>query len=209
MAGSSRVNGLVGRWAALPRAARWGVVAGAAFALYFLAVEPALDSMNVANVEAERLGDRLERERDLSDTLQNSEASIAIGLTRFGRVELPVASAESVRATQGRITEILVERGVEDFSVSSQRGVPLGRDALPQLLDEDSDQEARRVVFNVQLTAPPWVVSGVLADLERSPGIAAVSSVTLRRVRDEEAGPRVQATLAPEAWVIAEREARR
>lgn len=199
----SAVRRVMGRWSGLPRAARWGVLAGVALAAYFAVVEPGLDRMNAVASRADRLEARVEeaarRERDRPKAVQE----IALGMTRFGGVVMPGDSASGTSAVLSRIDEILTSRDVADWSVQTRRPESLGRGVLEELIDGDT-QQVRRVVFDLELTALPEVVIEVLSDLERTAEVTAVREVEIRRLNDDE--PMVRATIAPETWVVAARD---
>jgi len=195
---------LAQRWSKLPRAARWLVVFGLLVGFYFGVVEPLLTETAEANARADRAAGELEAFREQADSLEGAETTIKIGLTNFGLVEMPDARATDA---SDRIDAVLRKCDVEDWSFQQQRGVPLGRDAAPGLVEDPDAEEVQRVVFNIQLTARADVVIDVIADLERSPELTAVGQIVLRRTDEERA--LVQANIQPETWIIVPKEGQR
>jgi len=197
---------LVARWRSLPRVARWVILAGLGIGAYYGIVEPVLDMTNKADAAADLAALQL-REYDKQEASRaEAQARIAIGSTSFGEVALPTKDANLVSRISDQIAAILNDHGVTEWNVQTLRGSPLGRAVLPSLFRPDTE-ELQRVVFTVTLSDRTATVLSVIADLERIPGIAAISSAQLRRT--EKGKDRIAATLSPEVWVIVPREASR
>jgi hypothetical protein len=194
---------LLDRFAVLPRAARWALVALAVVLLYFALIEPVIDRYNTYSGRAD---DRLAALRDLRRrAAQGDSGAAALGVRRFGLVELPGDPELRSVAFNRKVTEILQKHGVTRHN-STTRNVPLGATG-PLAGTLGQNERIDRVVREVQFDAEPEAISAVLADLERTPEVAAVSRVQLRRASAPDGPPRaLNATIAAEAWVITRRE---
>ncbi len=182
---------------------RWAILFAAALGLYLLVVEPMLEHAAARSVAAERAAERLEEVRRQSGAIQEAEATIAMGVARFGGVLMPEAGSGRDRVVSEKIRRILADRGVRDSRISQQRGTELKGPAVQEMVGGDR-YRVERVVFSVEVTDEAATVMGVLADVERLPEVAAIGEVTLRKVsRDED---RVQLVMSPEAWVLRERD---
>jgi len=205
---------IASRWSRLPRAARWLIAFGAVTLGYFAVVEPVLDATNRMNARAEGVASTLARYREQAARLREAEGDIALGVRRFGVVHPPGDANKSSTALVNRIDDILRGRGVtSDWTIRTRRAVALGRGALFDVLAENPEAqlEVSRLMVELQIPeASPEAVMGVIADLESSPEVTAVSQVQIRRVASRDGGGRmVQATIIPEVWVISRKESAR
>ncbi len=194
---------LIERWRSLPRAVRWAALFGVALIAYLGVIEPMIDGANQSAVRAERAAEELDEIRQQSGAIKEAEATIAMGVARYGGVLMPEAGTGRDRVVSERIREILTDRGVRDSRISQQRGTELKGPDVEKLVNTD-EFSVERVVFSVEVTDKASTVMGVLADVERLPEVAAIGEVTLRKVsRDED---RVQLIMSPETWVLRQRE---
>lgn len=184
------------RYKALPRALKWGVWALALFVGYFVVVEPALDAINRANTAAD---DRLGALKTLAHNPGASEDETALGVRKFGSIDLPGESETRSVAFNRRVSSILEKHKVKDNSTT--RLMPLGQGPLKDAYGEG--ERIDRLVREIQFEATPEDIAAVVSDLEKAPEVAAVSKLQIRRGDQKDTAGRVlRATLAAEAWVV-------
>jgi hypothetical protein len=198
------LNALLERYRGLPRASRWLVLFLLALGAFFFAVLPALDQTNIWNNRASTKLARLSRSSREAAELSAAEGNIKNGVLRFGNVELPGPPKERSDALNRRIGQVLRSHGVTNHT-SSVKEMPLGSAAFDEQFG--TDVRVERLVTELQFEASPETIAAVLADFERSPEIAAVSRVQLRKgatngTEKKPASRTMRATLAAEAWQL-------
>lgn len=185
------------------RATRWAILAGLALLAYFLVIEPALDaSLSLARQADLREASLHRLARSAADADQE-----ALAIRKFGRVELPADANTRVGRLNRAVTAILERHGVRQHT-SSTKQVAMEQGPLQEAVP--ATDQVLRFVREIQFEAAPEVVAAVLADLERSPDVACVSRLQLRRGGETNRGDRVlRASIAVEAWIQAPRGAGR
>jgi hypothetical protein len=201
------VSSIRDRYAALPRAVRWLLLAAAFCAIYFAAVEPALDRTSRLGVAADALAASLARERQLAAAWSDSNTPAAAAKAAFGSPALPGPSEPRSRALYTRINKIFEAHGiVPDIN---ERRAPLRADQAAAIAGPG--YRIDRFILDLTFESSPEVAAAVLAELEQSAEVAAVGRVQIRRVEGPRAGGasssreaprRVRAVLSPEAWVL-------
>ncbi|MCK4871983.1 MAG: hypothetical protein KAS72_04580 [Phycisphaerales bacterium] len=201
----------------LPRAAWWLIWAGSAMAAYFLIVEPMLGLMNRLNLQADRLTAALESDRRLLS--ESSRLMSAIGVSAAGddlathlrlaeaRLGVPAMPGDPLKRTndmEEAVAALLRDHDVADVVIRSKPPAVIGRNALPEIAGPRHQIE--RLILDIEFTALPETVTAVLADLERSPLVAAVGKVQISRIPDK---PRIKCTLTPETWLRTPKPTRR
>jgi len=198
------MSALAERFRAIPRAARWAIAAGAAFAAYFLIVEPVLDSRTALTVRGDDKAKQLAAARSGSADAESAETDLRTGIARFGVPELPGPPIERSEALTRRIASVLQSHGIRDHT-STVKESPLSSTSLAGVFG--AEYRVDRLITELQFDASPETFMGILADLERSPEVAAVSRVALRKSAPA-AGSRssssrsLKATIAVEAWEL-------
>jgi hypothetical protein len=187
---------------AMPRALQWGLAAVIGLIVYFAAVEPALEARAGLAGEADRKADAL---LALAHGTRESD-EIALGIRRFGSVAPPGDPRERADAFNRRVNDILDTHKVTDRT-GTTRTIPLAQGPLSSAL-EAGGQRVDRVVRELQFEASPETLAAVVAELERSPEVAAISKVQARKA-DEESGRVLRTILTVEAWVLARKGAAR
>lgn len=192
------MNALVQRFRTLPRAARWAVFAGAILVAYFAVVEPVIDRINTT---ASRADDRESALVALAkDPIGAQSSEVALGVRKFGAVELPGDPEVRSVAFNRRVVEVLSKHRIRN-DTSTTRTMPLGAGPLKSAYTEE--ERIDRLVREVQFSATPEELAAVIADLESSPEVAAVSRVQLRRGDNQDTAARqLKVTLAVETWVV-------
>lgn len=189
---------LAERYRSLPRAARWGLIAVGVIIAYFAAIEPALDRINKVRAKVgtkEAILASYERDQD---KLRMAYNEIGAGLTRYGDVSFEFADRSDARATEFNktVAAILKKHGVSQ-STTTARPATLGTGPLQDAVGQGYRVE--RLINEYQFEAEPEVVTAVLADLERSPLVSAVSRIQVRK-GDAKEGRKVRAVIAAELW---------
>ena len=185
------------RFQSLPRAARWGILAGGAFVSYFVIVEPVLDVINRANSAAD---DRAGALSTLAKGATEGTSEVALGIRKFGDIALPGDPETRSVALNRRVSDVLKKHNIKE-STSTQRTMPLGQGPLKDVYGDTDriDRLIREVVFD----ATPEDIAGVIADLESAPEVAAISRVQIRRGDNKDTAGRIlKATVAAEAWEV-------
>lgn len=204
---------LTARYASLPRAARWLLLGGVAIAAYFAVVEPVLDATARLNAECSAKMARLDsaaRDRAADGSV---ESDVKLGVQRYGMVAMPGAGKDRSEALNRRIAQVLMAHSVRDVTTTVKE-TPLSGSTLARELgtsgDGGTDLRVDRLVTELQFEASPETVAAVVADLERSPEITAVSRLQLRKAAGGTGGGGngakvassrlVKAVVAAEAW---------
>lgn len=202
------MNAAISWFANLPRSAKWAVAALVIFGGYFFVVEPVLDRTNRLGAQADAIENNLRRASELATDDSDDGRMIANGLRAFGTPSAPARSAGADRAgsVQRIVDGILADHGVEN-ATRTERNAQLTGDRARALAP---DGKIQREMVEVSFEADQKVVAAVIADLERSSGISAVSRVKLDRTsvgnrfaEDSGTSPgTVRASLTAEAWVF-------
>ncbi|MFM9996103.1 MAG: hypothetical protein ACKVU4_09915 [Phycisphaerales bacterium] len=178
----------------LPRAARWGVLALAGVLAYFVVVEPVMDQTNAWASKANARADAIALVRSGGGA---EDDAVSLGLKQFGNVLPPGDPRERAVAFHTKVLEVIEKHGVKNHT-STNRNAPLSRGPLLTALAPANTVD--RLIREVKFEATPETLAAVIADLERTPEVAAVTRV---QVRKGENGRMVQATIDAEAWVLA------
>jgi hypothetical protein len=191
------VSALLARYHALPRTMRWLLWTAAVLVLYFAVIEPYVITKPAA-LRA-KAGETETRLVSLQKEAESGQAHVvANAIARFGPIDPP--SNEPERATllfNRKVAETLEKHGIKKYT-SPNRSTNMERGPLVRAVS--SDERVERRIADIQFDASPEEITGILADLERSPEITAVSKIQLRRA--DGGGRTLHATLTAEAWVI-------
>lgn len=179
------MNRAVAAYKSLPRAGRWFVWALVCVAAYFGVVEPVIDRASGISARADAAAAALVAYDSGRSTQDREAADIRRGLRQFGPVLLPGEPGERSVAFNRRITEILDKQGVK-YPLSTVKTASLGAGPLDKSMP--AGQRVERLIRDVQFDATPEQVSAVLAELERSPEVASVSRVQIRRAGEGRGG---------------------
>lgn len=201
-------SGLLSRagalYSGLPRAGRWLFWAVAGAGAYFGIVEPTLDATNALATQADASKLWIDRAVDQADRRTEADSVMALNVSRFGEVLPPGEFNIVAKDLDIVVDDALKARGVTGYKTTKRRPSPLGREAMTGVLP--ANREVQRIGVEVSFEATAELVAAVVADLERSPSITAVSEVNLKSGADKK---KVQATIVPEAWIFVEKGARR
>lgn len=193
------MNTLTERYRAMPRAARWGVWFVAFLFAVFVIVIPVLDKINSLNFKAD---DRISQLVALTHDPSGSAADIALGVRKFGEVNLPGDEQTRAVAFNRRVSSILEKHKIKDNSTT--RKMTLGQGPLKDAYGDGNRID--RLVREVQFEATPEDIAAVISELENAPEVAAVSRVQIRRGDSRDTAGRIlKVTLSAEAWVLSEK----
>ncbi|MBX3357758.1 MAG: hypothetical protein KF745_04950 [Phycisphaeraceae bacterium] len=196
------MTALLRRFHALPRAARWLTVFVACMIAYFAIIEPILDRTNAFVTAADNAEASLARERSLAADWSNPARPLAVARTTFGTPALPGPVTSRTAALFARVNTILDAHNIRAEIAQKQVSLAAEQAAILAQPGERID----RLILDVTFEADPATVATVLAELERSDEVTAVSRVAIRRAdsrsgRSESGSNTVRAELAAEAWV--------
>lgn len=198
------MNRLMGVYAGLPRAARWGVLALLGLAGYFAVEALVLDPMNRMNNDANIAALTIQRAVDQAGRRAEADSTIALAVSRYGDVALPGDFQTVTAELDNAVQEVFKGRGVEPGRSNKRKPSPLGRDVMSGVLP--ANKEIQRIGLEVTFESDQALVGALIADLERSGVITTISEVNIKTLADK---GKVQATIVPEAWIIVEKGARR
>lgn len=184
---------LLDLYRSLPRAARWGVLALAGVLAYFVVVEPVVDRTNAWATRADARADAIALVR----SGPAEDDAVTLGLKQFGAVLPPGDPRERGDAFRTKVLDVIEKHGVRNHT-STTRNAPLNRGPLLAAL-APTNQRVDRLIREIKFEATPETLAAVIADLERTPEVAAVTRV---QVRKGENGRVVQATIDAEAWIL-------
>jgi len=183
----------------LPRAMRWALVGLVAILLYFAAVEPALDRLNKVAYSAEQDEANLRAFTAQGGAQQKAVQTLELGMSHFGQVEFLGDEATRPFQFNSAVDKILKDNEVLNAK-SQTKNQALGQGALTAKMGPEF--RVMRHVRDIEFDATPEAVAAVVAALERSPVVATVSRVHVRKIEGREGGERtVHATITAEAWI--------
>jgi hypothetical protein len=192
------------RYRRLPRAGQWAVAAGMVTVLLLIWTDYVLSWAADWNLKADALladareaagGDRrLSRMNGLRNTIQG-----------LGPVHRPGTASQAELALNDAVNEVVKRHPVSDDSFNYRGPEKLPRGTLSQILRPG--QRVERITGDLRFDASPTEAIAIIAELEASPTIEAVSDV---RMTLQGSRQKVQVDLTVESWIVSsERRARR
>ncbi len=185
----------------LPRAGQWLLLALFFLAGYFLIVEPALDLTQKWRFEGDGLQAALaEVARD--GGADSTQSTLLRGAALFGPLRFPADSQQTAdQDINRRIVEVFREHAVSISGRETRTVGSIARDSFADVISPE--QEARRLIVDVEFTTTPETAVAIISDLEGSQEIHGLGRVHMERTDD--AQKRVRVNISPETWFIAER----
>ncbi|MEQ8843991.1 MAG: hypothetical protein RIB58_03975 [Phycisphaerales bacterium] len=184
-------------YSALPRAARWGVLAGLGLAAYFAIVEPIVEATMDASSRADTMAARIRTVNAMGERADDDRQVIALGARMHGDVNMPGQRSDAATALNRAVDRALRAAGVS--GARTQTTEQNLRDG-PATRHFGGRGSLVKLVSTVSFDASPEAFSLVLGALESDPDVSAVTRVLVRRADD---GSRlVSATLTVEAWAL-------
>ncbi len=192
------------RFRRLPRAGQWAIAAAVGIALFMVWNDYVLTWARTWNEQADELladareaagGERrLSRVNGLRNTIQG-----------LGPVEPPGSQAQAELALNDAVNEVLKGHRVSDDSFNYRGAEKLPRGTLSQILR--AGQRVERITGDLRFDAAPEEAIAIIAELEASPTIEAVSDV---RMTLQGGRQKVRVDLTVESWIVSsERRTRR
>lgn len=195
---------LISKISALPRAARWALIALVGIVVYFVVIEPVLGAINTANSRGDASEAALDRFEQGGQAVKDAGENWALGVRRFGEVDYP-GSPDSRPLEFDRAVDAVLKKHNIVGHTSTTKNAPMG--AGPLVSNAGADKRVERVIKTLDLTADPEVVGAVIADLEATPVVSTVSSITLRQPDARDKTTRaISASITLEAWTIAKKD---
>jgi hypothetical protein len=200
------MNNLFSKFMALPRVAQWAIEAIAFLIVFFGIVKPVWSLGDSVGDKASRLESAIARRNDFASPASGDGANLAAYKAAFGTPMMPKDGGLKPEAFTRVVDSVLESHNVTDRNVTERR---------IRMTKEQSDVlgpfPIDRLIEEVTFEADPATVVAILAELERSPEVAAVSRVRLDRASvrggmnlgDAEDEQHVRATITPEAWIVA------
>ena len=195
------------KWSQMPRATRWGVLAGAGIVAYFGLFEPWLGRMQSLSSKASAKTAELANLSGRAGSIEAAKASMLQGLARYGEGTLPGDAAAGSIALNKRLEAVLQEHAVKGATTTARTA---SLNAGP-LNPAGSTTRLDRLVAELQFESSPETASAGLAALERAPEVSAVSRVEWRTPGGgggAKSDRQVRVTMSVEAWIRSAREAR-
>ncbi|MHC4709371.1 MAG: hypothetical protein ACYTA3_02855 [Planctomycetota bacterium] len=192
------------RYRRLPRAGQWAVAAALGAVLLIIWTDYVLALAAVWNEQADALladareaagGERrLSRMNGLRNTIQG-----------LGPVQRPGTESQAELALNDAVNEVLKRHRVSDDSFNYRGPEKLPRGTLSEILR--TSQRAERITGDLRFDASPTEAIAIIAELEASPTIEAVSDV---RMTLQGGRQKVRVDLTVESWIVSsERRSRR
>lgn len=186
-------NPTLGRFRSLPPAGKVAVAAAAVLMAWVALEQWSWGWARDWAGECERI------ERALSDSRElaaGADASAVSGAELYGPVDPPSGESEGAEAMAQAVVEVVKRHGTSNFTYDAQRassrlagGATLG-----------GTQRLSKISGEVEFEATPAETAKVIAELEASPAIEAVSAL---RIQKRENDGKVAVRLTVESWVYA------
>lgn len=198
---ATSVGGFRGRWMALPRSVKWGVIAVGVIALYFGAVEGALESMGKWNARADNRQAELRKFERARSERKDTDKAATESVKVFGEVGSPADAATRSQELNQKVQAALDAGGIKRPTITSRSVLVPASSPLSRQFG--TDHRVERLVSEIVFDAEPEQVAKVVADLEQVPEVARVSRLQVKQKSgDSEGGRQVSATIWVEAWQL-------
>ncbi|MFO0831973.1 MAG: hypothetical protein U0637_09030 [Phycisphaerales bacterium] len=195
---------LAQRWQATPFVIKFALGAGAFAALYFAVVERGVDSINRDGGKSESAESALEEYARSGGKFKTASEAVSRGVRQFGEVSLPGDPQSRPSEFNSAVDSVLNKHGVDNVA-STSRTTPMGNGPLTKYLG--TGQRVDRVMKELTFSTTPEKFDAVLADLERTPEVAAISRVQVRQGDEREKADRLlKISISLETWTVARKE---
>ena len=184
------------RFRQLPRAVQWASLAAIGIGLFLLHdqhVRPITTTWHDQADEMLKEVGEAARSENRSRQLRAMREPI-LGL---GAVELPGKEAQGSNALNDAVNEVLKRHTVARDSFNLRGATRLPRNTLSQIIQPN--QLVQRITGDFRFDAAPDEAVAIIAELESSPMIEAISSVRITRVSGTR---KVTVDLTVEAWIV-------
>lgn len=128
------------------------------------------------------------------------ERSLQEAIIAIGPVEMPGGEQDANDELTAAVADILTKHNLRGHRLQPKSRIRMPRGTLATILPPNAQVE--RIVNDLKFDCTPQVLIKVLADLEASPKIEAISSVRLTKSTDPRQPGMVSVNLSVEAWVV-------
>lgn len=197
-------NGLLARFAALPRAFQWAIYGLMAMAAYFGVVEPLLDRTGEMGGRASALEASLRTYAASKSKLDAAVNTTKAGERQFGEIALPAELSKRSTEFSSAIDEIMRRHSIQNVT-SGSRNTALEKGPLVEYFRAGggNQQRVEKLVKDLTFLATPEQFAAALADLEREPLVTTISRVGVRQTDGQDRFNRLlRVNIAAESWVV-------
>jgi len=191
------------RFRQLPRAVQWAGLAAIGIGLFLLYDEHVRPITTTWHDHADEMLKEV-GEAAKSENRSRQLRAIREPILGLGGVETPGNEAQGSNALNDAVNEVLKRHNVTRDSFNLRGATRLPRSTLSQIIQ--TNQLVQRITGDFRFDAAPDEAIAIIAELESSPMIEAISSVRITRVSGTR---KVTVDLTVEAWIVSAEPRRR
>ena len=192
----SRLESIWVRYRGLPSTMRWSIAAGVVAVVFLLWNDYIVRMTDEWNQRSEQMLASVDEAAGDTQRLQSLRVlrPVVLGL---GPIDAPADESTAEKRLNTAINEVLRNHTVSQDSYSYRGPNKLRRGTLSRVIAPGKQVE--RITGDLRFDATPGVAAKIIAELEASPDIDAISSFRMTR----QPGPRkVTVDLTVEAWIV-------
>lgn len=186
-------NPTLARFRSLPRGGKIGVIAVTVLLAWVALEQWSWSWARDWASECERIEQALSDSRQLAS---GADAMAVTGAELYGPVDPPGSESEGAEALAQAVVEVVKRHGTNSFTYDAQRA----SSRLAGAATVGGSQRLSKISGEVQFEATPAETAKIIADLESSPAIEAVSGLRIQKRENE---GKVVVRLTVESWVYA------
>ncbi|MFB3138343.1 MAG: hypothetical protein ACE10B_03885 [Phycisphaerales bacterium] len=191
------------RFRQLPRAVQWASLAAIGIGLFLLYDEHVRPITTTWHDHADEMLKEV-GEAARSENRSRQLRAMREPILGLGAVETPSNEAQGSNALNDAVNEVLKRHNVTRDSFNLRGATRLPRSTLSQIIQ--TNQLVQRITGDFRFDAAPDEAIAIIAELESSPMIEAISSVRITRVSGTR---KVTVDLTVEAWIVSAEPRRR
>ena len=191
------------RFRQLPRAVQWAGLAAIGIGLFLLYDEHVRPITTTWHDHADEMLTEV-GEAAKSENRSRQLRAMREPILGLGAVETPGNEAQGSNALNDAVNEVLKRHNVTRDSFNLRGATRLPRSTLSQIIQ--TNQLVQRITGDLRFDAAPDEAIAIIAELESSPMIEAISSVRITRVSGTR---KVTVDLTVEAWIVSAEPRRR
>ncbi|MCZ6852116.1 MAG: hypothetical protein O7F17_10795 [Planctomycetota bacterium] len=191
------------RFRQLPRAVQWAGLAAIGIGLFLLYDEHVRPITTTWHDHADEMLTEV-GEAAKSENRSRQLRAMREPILGLGAVETPSNEAQGSNALNDAVNEVLKRHNVTRDSFNLRGATRLPRSTLSQIIQ--TNQLVQRITGDFRFDAAPDEAIAIIAELESSPMIEAISSVRITRVSGTR---KVTVDLTVEAWIVSAEPRRR
>lgn len=184
------------RFRQLPRAVQWAGLAAIGISLFLLYEEHVRPITTTWHDHADEMLKEV-GEAARSENRSRQLQAMREPIQGLGAVETPGNEAKGSNALNDAVNEVLKRHSVTRDSFNLRGATRLPRNTLSQIIQPN--QLVQRITGDFRFDAAPDEAIAIIAELESSPVIEAISSVRITRVSGTR---KVTVDLTVEAWIV-------